>query len=100
MPKGRDLPLDSTPAAGDYVVTWKATGGTRKATVASLGAVGPTGPAGPTGPTGPAGATGAAGAAGATGATGPAGPAPSGAANLALATPNGSSGAASLRALV
>jgi hypothetical protein len=43
---------------------------------------------------------GAAGAAGAAGAPGPAGPAPSGAANLVIATPNGSSGTSSLRALV
>lgn len=49
--------------------------------------------------TGPAGANGADGATGATGATGPAGPAPSGAANQVLATPNGTSGTASLRAL-
>jgi hypothetical protein len=37
---------------------------------------------------------------GTTGATGPAGPSPSGSANQVLATPNGSSGTASLRALV
>ena len=51
-------------------------------------------------PKGDTGATGAAGATGATGATGPVGPAPTGAANLVLATPNGSSGTAALRALV
>lgn len=45
----------------------------------------PPGPTGPTGPTGPA---------------GPAGPSPSGTANQVLATPNGSSGTAALRALV
>ena len=69
----------------------------------STGATGPTGAAGSTGPTGPTGATGSTGAtgtAGATGSTGPAGPAPSGAANLVLATPNGSSGVSALRALV
>lgn len=64
------------------------------------GADGATGPQGPQGDPGATGATGATGPAGATGATGPAGPAPDGAANLVLATPDGSSGTASLRALV
>lgn len=61
------------------------------------GATGTTGSAGSTGATGPTGPTGPTGS---TGATGPAGPAPSGAANLVLATPNGSSGVSSLRAVV
>jgi hypothetical protein len=63
----------------------------------TIGQPGATGPAGPTGATG---ATGPAGATGATGATGPTGPSPSGSANEVLATPNGSSGVSSLRALV
>jgi hypothetical protein len=58
------------------------------------------GTAGAPGSTGATGAAGPTGATGTTGATGPAGPAPSGAANLVLATPNGSTGVSSLRALV
>jgi len=45
MPKGRDLPLDSTPATDDVVVVWKATGGTRKATLGSLPGATPSGAA-------------------------------------------------------
>lgn len=63
------------------------------------GSEGPAGPAGPQGPKGDAGDQGPKGDAGDAGDTGPAGPSPSGSANQVLATPNGSSGTAALRAL-
>jgi len=45
MPRGRELPLDSTPAAGDVVVIWKTTGVTRQATLGSLPGATPAGAA-------------------------------------------------------
>lgn len=65
-----------------------------------VGATGPIGVTGPTGPTGPTGATGPTGLTGPTGPTGATGPAPTGAGNQVVATPNGATGAASLRFLL
>lgn len=66
----------------------------------ATGVTGPTGPTGPTGVTGPVGVTGPTGATGPTGPTGATGPAPTGAGNQVVATPNGATGAASLRFLL
>lgn len=66
----------------------------------ATGGQGMQGNTGATGSTGAQGIQGATGNTGATGAIGPAGPSPSGAANLVLATPDGSSGVAALRSIV
>ena len=89
----------ATGATGGTVPTGP-TGVTGTGVTGTAGATGTQGIQGVTGPTGVTGTAGTAGATGSQGITGPTGPAPSGAANLVVATPSGSSGVAALRALV